>query len=125
MNQRWTLQFENLGRIDKGEVRIAPMMIFTGVNNAGKSYVMALLWGVIALGRDVLFQNDPPESESYKLCDQWLLGHMGQDTALDEKACQVFVNWFSDSFPAARVHAPHSAGDPAVPAGAAATPHLD
>jgi hypothetical protein len=97
VNQRWTLQFENLGRIDKGEVRIAPMMIFTGDNNAGKSYVMALLWGVIALGRDVLFQNDPPESESYKLCDQWLLSHMGQDTALDDAACQLFVNWFSDT----------------------------
>lgn len=97
MIQRWTLHFENLGRIDKGEIRIAPMMIFTGDNNAGKSYVMALLWGVIALGRDVLFQNDPPESESYKLCDQWLASHIGQDTALDDAACQLFVNWFSDT----------------------------
>lgn len=97
MKQRWTLQFENLGHIDKGEVRIAPMMIFTGDNNAGKSYVMALLWGVIALGRDVLFQNDPPESESYKLCDQWLHSHMGQETELDDAACQLFVNWFSDT----------------------------
>jgi hypothetical protein len=25
MNQRWTLYFENVGRIDKGDVRIAPM----------------------------------------------------------------------------------------------------
>jgi hypothetical protein len=97
MKQRWTLQFEHLGRIDKGEVRIAPLMVFTGDNNAGKSYVMALLWGVIALGRDLLFQNDPPESESYKVCDQWLHSHLGQDTVLDAEACQLFVHWFSDT----------------------------
>jgi len=97
MNQLWTLQFENLGCIDKGAVRIAPLMVFTGDNNAGKSYVMALLWGVIALGRDLLFQNDPPESESYRVCDQWLLAHRGQDTVLDKAACDLFVNWFSDT----------------------------
>lgn len=97
MKQRWSLQFENLGCIEKGEVRIAPMMIFTGDNNAGKSYVMALLWGVIALGRDLVFHAEPPESESFKLCDQWLLLHMGQETELDEAACQLFVTWFSDT----------------------------
>lgn len=97
MKQRWTLQFENLARIEKGEVRVAPMMVFTGDNNAGKSYVMALLWGVIAHGRDLIFQSDPPESESYKLCDQWLSSHMGQDTELDNASSDLFVNWFSDT----------------------------
>lgn len=97
MKQRWTLYFENLGRIEKGEVRIAPMMIFTGDNNAGKSYVMALLWGIIALGRDLIFQKEPPESESFKLCDQWLLAHWGQDTEIDEAAGHLFANWFSES----------------------------
>lgn len=97
MKQRWTLHFESLGRIDKGEVRIAPLMVFTGDNNAGKSYVMALLWGVIALGRDLIFQSEPPESESYRLCDQWLVSCIGQDVELDEAACALLVNWFSDA----------------------------
>lgn len=96
MKQRWSLYFENLGRIEKGEVRLAPLMVLTGDNNSGKSYVMALLWGVVALGRD-LFPSDPPESESYRLCDQWLQSHAGKDVPLDESACQLFVNWFSDT----------------------------
>jgi AAA ATPase domain len=96
MKQRWTLAFEQLGQIDRGEVRIAPLMVFTGDNNAGKSYVMSLLWGVIAVGRDLLFQSEPPENESYKLCDQWLQAHWGEDVKLTHSDCQLFANWFSD-----------------------------
>jgi hypothetical protein len=97
MKQRWTLYFEKLAQIDQGEIRIAPMMIFTGDNNSGKSYVMALLWGVIALGRDVLFQDEPPESESFKKCDQWLLEHAGRDVEIDDEATRLFVDWFSET----------------------------
>ncbi len=33
MKQRWTLQFEQLGRIRLGQMRIAPLMLLTGDNN--------------------------------------------------------------------------------------------
>lgn len=97
MKQRWSLYFEQLGSIEQGAVRIAPMMLFTGDNNAGKSYVMALLWGVVALGRDLLFPEEPPESESFRLCDQWLLAHAGEDVDIDAEAERLFVNWFGDT----------------------------
>lgn len=81
MKQRWTLQFGQLGRIREGQVRIAPLMLLTGDNNAGKSDVMALLWGVIALGRD-LFPESPPESALYQRCEQWLRERLGTNVVV-------------------------------------------
>ncbi|QEP42736.1 ATP-binding protein [Ectothiorhodospiraceae bacterium BW-2] len=96
MKQRWTLQFESLGRIDRGEITLAPMMIFTGQNNTGKSYVMALLWGVIALGRE-LFPEDVPENTAYQRCDEWLSEKIGQGVPIDEAIANMFIAWFSES----------------------------
>ena len=98
MKQQWTLRFKKLGLIEEGAVRIAPLMIFTGDNNTGKSYVMTLLWGVIALGRG-LFPTAIPESESYRQCEKWLGSFLqeGEDekTLLPEDE-EVFVRWFGD-----------------------------
>lgn len=98
MKQQWTLRFKQLGLIDEGAVRIAPLMLFTGDNNTGKSYVMTLLWGVIALGRS-LFPAAIPESESYRQCEKWL-GEVFQE-GKDEKELlpedeAIFVRWFGD-----------------------------
>lgn len=95
MKQRWTLQFEQLGRIREGQVRIAPLMLLTGDNNAGKSYVMALLWGVIALGRD-LFPESPPESALYQTCEQWLRERLGTDVTVGPDQSERLVTWFSE-----------------------------
>lgn len=95
MKQRWTLHVEHLGRIREGQVRIAPLMLFTGDNNAGKSYVMALLWGVIALGRDV-FPDAPPESAAYQQCEQWLREQLGSNVEVDPAHAQRLVAWFSE-----------------------------
>lgn len=95
MKQRWSLQFEGLGRIEKGEITIAPMMIFTGQNNTGKSYVMSLLWGVIALVRE-LFPEEVPENAAYQRCDAWIASIIGQETILDELTANSFAAWFTE-----------------------------
>ncbi|EGV20697.1 AAA family ATPase [Thiocapsa marina] len=95
MKQRWTLQFEHVGRMREGAVRIAPLMLFTGDNNAGKSYVMALLWGVIALGRE-LFPESPPENESYQRCEDWLRACIGNETKVGDDEARPLVAWFGD-----------------------------
>lgn len=45
MNERWTLNVEDFGKIEKASVRIAPLICFVGDNNSGKSYLLSLLWG--------------------------------------------------------------------------------
>jgi len=98
MKQQWTLRFKNLGLIEDGAIRIAPLMLFTGDNNTGKSYAMTLLWGVVALGRG-LFPTAIPESESYRRCENWLT-RCSQESK-DEKCLLtedegLFVRWFGD-----------------------------
>lgn len=95
MKQHWSLQFESLGRIDKGELTIAPLMVFTGQNNTGKSYVMSLLWGVIALSRE-LFPEDVPENAAYQRCDEWLTSTIGENANVGDEAANLFVTWFSE-----------------------------
>lgn len=95
MKQRWTLHFEGFGRIDRGAVTIAPLMVLTGDNNTGKSYVMSLLWGVIALGRE-LFPEEVPASAAYQQCDHWLRERIGVDGVVDDEGGGRFTAWFSE-----------------------------
>ncbi|GAE28180.1 hypothetical protein JCM9140_4387 [Halalkalibacter wakoensis JCM 9140] len=95
MEQSWRLSFRDFGKIKSGSVEIAPLMLFVGDNNSGKSYVMTLLWGVLTEARK-LFPNDPPSSKVYKEVDQYLVHIMGKKTSITNEEAQVFVDWFND-----------------------------
>src|SRR5580700_2291352 len=45
---RWKLLVEGLGKIERAEVDVRPLMLFVGDNNSGKSYLASLLWGLVA-----------------------------------------------------------------------------
>ncbi|MGO5290968.1 hypothetical protein ACTQ1N_02130 [Porcincola sp. LCP21S3_C12] len=53
MNERWTLNVEDFGKIEKASVRIASLICFVGDNNSGKCYLLSLIWGILILGRTV------------------------------------------------------------------------
>ena len=67
MRQRWSLNIEGFGKIRSARVRIAPMVLFVGENNSGKSYLVSLLWGIMVRGRSV-FPKEPPASDAYRQC---------------------------------------------------------
>ena len=46
----WKLYVEDYGRIKHAEIEAAPLTLFVGDNNSGKSYLLALLWGIKSLG---------------------------------------------------------------------------
>ena len=71
MRQRWTLNIKGFGKIRAASVEIAPLVLFVGENNAGKSYLVSLLWGLLALGRGV-FPREAPSSDSYRRCAELL-----------------------------------------------------
>ncbi|MED4870069.1 AAA family ATPase [Geobacillus stearothermophilus] len=54
MEQTWALKVERFGKIKQGEIDIAPLMLFVGDNNSGKSYLMSLLWGGVVRGAQVV-----------------------------------------------------------------------
>ena len=51
----WKLSVEGFGKIKKAEIELAPMTLFVGDNNSGKSYLLSLAWAMHQLS-DELFQ---------------------------------------------------------------------
>ncbi|MCC8047411.1 MAG: ATP-binding protein [Clostridiales bacterium] len=48
MNQ-WTLHVEEFGKIKEADITMAPLTMFIGDNNSGKSYLMTLIYGLLHL----------------------------------------------------------------------------
>lgn len=46
----WKLKVLEYGKIKSAEIEVSPLTLFVGDNNSGKSYLMALLWGIQNLG---------------------------------------------------------------------------
>lgn len=49
----WILKVSGYGKIESAEVEMAPLTLFVGDNNSGKSYLMFLLWGIRNLGMEL------------------------------------------------------------------------
>lgn len=43
----WTMHVEKFGKIGSADIEVAPMTLFVGDNNSGKSYIMTLIYGLI------------------------------------------------------------------------------
>lgn len=95
MEQSWVLSIGDFGKIKSGDIEIAPLMLFVGDNNSGKSYVMSLLWGVLTESRK-LFPNDPPKSQAYREVDHFIAESIGRTTQIDHEEAKLFINWFND-----------------------------
>lgn len=87
MVQRWTLLIEGLGKIERAEVEIRPLMLFVGENNSGKSYLATLLWGLLALHDELDLDRT---SATFQTCDAWLTRHI-HDRSSDEPVTYVMT----------------------------------
>lgn len=55
------IYIENFVKIRSAEIELAPMLLFVGDNNSGKSYLTSLIWGLQNYGRTEFFS--PPKYE--------------------------------------------------------------
>ena len=94
MNQRWTLHVENFARIESADIEIAPLMCFIGDNNSGKSYMMSLLWGIIANGHMFYYDRNQScvDSPEYAKCREWLLTNIGKKVAITTAIAQSYID---------------------------------
>lgn len=53
----WKLEVLEYGKIERAEIKVAPLTLFVGDNNSGKSYLMSLLWGIQNFGVEALLGN--------------------------------------------------------------------
>lgn len=51
---RWTVHVTDFGKIEKADIEVAPLTLFVGDSNSGKSYMMTLIYGLLYL--DIFFQ---------------------------------------------------------------------
>ena len=98
MNQRWTLHVENFARIESADIEISPLMCFIGDNNSGKSYIMALLWGIIANGHMFYYDKNKScvDSPEYVTCREWLLSNFGKKVEITPDTAQKYIDWFNE-----------------------------
>lgn len=98
MNQRWTLHVENFARIKSADIEIAPLMCFIGDNNSGKSYIMNLLWGIIANGREILqnLYRDYNKTEKCIRCNKWIEQNIGKTVTITDEVEQMYIDWFNE-----------------------------
>ena len=75
MGPRWKLLVEGLGKIERAEVEVHPLMLFVGENNSGKSYLATLLWGLLSM-HDMA--QPKQNSAIYKSCDTWLKARLAR-----------------------------------------------
>ena len=95
MKQSWVLHVENIGRIGSADVRIAPLLLFVGDNNSGKSYLMSILWGLLSQGKD-LFSTKSAFAGKYLICEKWLQDHLGQRIVIDDTVAKIYIDWFNE-----------------------------
>ncbi len=46
VGNQWTVHVKKFGKIEEAEIQAAPLTLFIGDNNSGKSYIMTLLYGL-------------------------------------------------------------------------------
>ena len=59
----WKLIVEDFGKIKFAEIEVAPLTLFVGDNNSGKSYLLSLIWGIRNLGAEVFLNNTEMKKE--------------------------------------------------------------
>lgn len=52
----WKLKVSKYGKIESAEIETAPLTLFVGDNNSGKSYLMSLMWGIQNFGMAALLK---------------------------------------------------------------------
>ncbi|MDE7414891.1 MAG: ATP-binding protein [Lachnospiraceae bacterium] len=64
----WTMHVEKFGKIESADIEVAPMTLFVGDNNSGKSYIMTLIYGLINIALYAKQYEIRTESEDYIRC---------------------------------------------------------
>jgi len=65
---RWTVHVTDFGKIRQADVEMAPLTLFVGDNNSGKSYMMTLIYGLLNLRLFFDRYLEDEDSESFRRC---------------------------------------------------------
>ena len=64
---------KDYGKIKEARIKLAPLTLFVGDNNSGKSYLSSLIWGIYNIGASRLFSNiGQLNTEASNKLKQWM-----------------------------------------------------
>lgn len=69
---KWSVHVENFGKIKKADIEVAPLTLFLGDNNSGKSYIMTLIYGLLNFNLYYANYNVCTDSIEYLECESIL-----------------------------------------------------
>ncbi len=90
----WKLIVEDYGKIKSAEIEVAPLTLFVGDNNSGKSYLLALLWGIEKFGVEALIGESYINTKEANSLIDWLLEQI--DIAVERQKHEVFLGEITD-----------------------------
>lgn len=90
----WKLYVEDYGRIKHAEIEDASLTLFVGDNNSGKSYLLALLWGIKSLGISTFMGEQYLNSTETEHVEQRLLKLL--DDAKKDKNSAILLEELAD-----------------------------
>lgn len=90
----WKLIVEDYGKIKSAEIEIAPLTLFVGDNNSGKSYLLSLLWGIEKFGVSALIGEKYENAREINALIDWLCAQI--DIAVEKKKYTVSLAEISD-----------------------------
>lgn len=88
----WTMHVEDFGKIKNADIEIAPMTLFVGDNNSGKSYIMTLIYGLLnanLFGDPYQF---PKDSENFAECQKLFNKLVEKDNYADQSLVNTKMN---------------------------------
>ena len=88
----WKLSVDHYGKIEHADIEMAPLTVFVGDNNSGKSYLMTLIYGLLTLPAFILFGGMKFESKVEKDARDFILAYKGQSHLLSEQELQILEN---------------------------------
>lgn len=97
METLWTLHVENFAGIERADIDVSPLTLFVGDNNSGKSYLLALIYGLMRFNNAL--SDLCEDSAEYQACAEWIKAAFGEmrgneqvEKPFDEHAYTIFEN---------------------------------
>lgn len=85
---RWTVHVKNFGKIEEASVEVAPLTLFVGDNNSGKSYMMTLIYGLLTMDFLMDDYEIDQDGDDYKRCCEAVKKMISQEN--DHEYCLSF-----------------------------------
>lgn len=90
----WKLIVEDYGKIKSAEIEVAPLTMFVGDNNSGKSYLLALLWGIQKFGVKALIGDKYINTNEVNIFIDWTCRQI--DIAVEKGSHEVSLGEVSE-----------------------------